>query len=288
LLYAQLLRVTGRELEAHKLLLHSYRVFVGTNNEVVAWRVPKELMQVFGSGKLSNPTVAIFYGKQAVNDLQKMRGNLVEFEQRNSGVLRERDGSELGVSNFGRFAGVAGPAVRSAGSTGHAQGAGAVRLHRAQIRTRRKDRKSREAGDGGDLEFFREATGRHHQQGSQPRAGIRGALGEVRQAAQLEFAADQARFDALTKQLDAAQKTFDTQAESIASASKDPEMQKRLLHEIDDNSRAFHGTLKSLGHNAVVLQYYIMDDNVKILLTTPDIAVARETTIKRADLNAQI
>jgi CHAT domain-containing protein len=101
-------------------------------------------------------------------------------------------------------------------------------------------------------------------------------------------AADQARFDVLTQQLDAAQKTFETQAEAIAGAANDPEMHKRLLHEIDDNSRAFQGTLKSLGHNAVVLQYYIMDDTVKILLTTPDIAVARESTIKRADLNAQI
>jgi CHAT domain-containing protein len=43
-----------------------------------------------------------------------------------------------------------------------------------------------------------------------------------------------------------------------------------------------------MGHDAVLAQYFILDDKVQILLTTPNAEVAREALIKRADLNEQI
>jgi CHAT domain-containing protein len=292
MLYAGLLRVTGREPEAHKLLLHSYRVFVGSNNAVVAWRVPNELMLLFASGKLANPTVAIYYGKQAVNDLQTMRGNL----SKSSSEAQSSFASATEVSSV----------YRTLADLLVSQG----RLTEAQeVLAMLKEQELYDFTDHESTTDKRPAAEKTEKIASAPtvatlnssekqlaaitskdvNAGQEYAALTAKYAAQHKLsAADQARFDALTKQMDAAQKSFDTQAETIASAAKDPEMHKRLLHEIDDNSRAFHATLKSLGHDAVVLQYYIMDDNVKILLTTPDIAVARESTIKRADLNAQI
>jgi CHAT domain-containing protein/Flp pilus assembly protein TadD len=286
-LYAQLLRVTGREFDAHKLLLHAYRVFAGTGNRMVAWRVPKELMLVFGSGKISNPTVAIFYGKEAVNDLQTMRGNLS-----NSG--NEAQASFVSATEVSSVYRTLADLLVSQGRLSEAQEV--LAMLKEQELYDFTDHKTNTAENATQAE--KPATVATLNSSEKQLAAITSkevntgqeyALLAAKYAKQHSLnAADQARFDTLTKQLDVAQKTFDTQAETIASAAKDPEMHKRLLHEIDDNSRAFHGTLKSLGHNAVVLQYYIMDDNVKILLTTPDIALAREATIKRADLNAQI
>jgi CHAT domain-containing protein len=287
MLYAQLLRVTGHELDAHKLLLHSYRVFVGTNNQVVAWRVPNQLMLVFGSGKLLNPTVAIFYGKQAVNDLQKMRGNL-------SNSSNETQASFVSATEVSSVYRTLADLLVSQGRLSEAQEVLAM-LKEQELYdfTEHQTAKSEKAEAAEKPATVATLNSSEKQLAAITSKDV--SLGQEFSALSAKFAkqhglnsADQARFDALTRQLDAAQKSFDTQAASIASAAKDPEMQKRLLHEIDDNSRAFHGTLKSLGHNAVVLQYYIMDDNVKILLTTPDIALARESTINRADLNAQI
>ena len=287
MLYAQLLRVTGRELDAHKLLLHAYRVFVGTNNQVVAWRVPKELMQVFGSGKLLNPTVAIYYGKEAVNDLQKMRSNLS-----NSGS--ETQSSFVSATEVSSVYRTLADLLVSQGRLSEAQEVLAM-LKEQELYdfTEHKTEKGEKTERAEKPATVATLNSSEKQLAAITSKDVN--LGQEYAALAAKYAkqhslsaADQARFDALTKQLDAAQRTFDTQAEVIASAAKDPEMHKRLLHEIDDNSRAFHGTLKSLGHNAVVLQYYIMDDNVKILMTTPDIALARESTIKRADLNAQI
>jgi CHAT domain-containing protein len=293
MLYAQLLRVTGRELDAHKLLLHSYRVFVGTNNAVAAWRVPRELMLVFASGKLANPTVAIFYGKQAVNDLQTMRSNL-------SNLSNEAQASFASASEISSVYRTLADLLVSQGRLSEAQEVlGMLKEQELYDFTDHQSEAAAKPETPGKPEAAEKpptvATLNSSEKQLAAITSKEVNVGQEYSALAAKYAkqhslsaSDQARFDALTKQLDAAQKTFDTQAEAIASAAKDPEMHKRLLHEIDDNSRAFHATLKSLGHDAVVLQYYIMDDNVKILLTTPDIAVARESAIKREDLNAQI
>jgi hypothetical protein len=64
--------------------------------------------------------------------------------------------------------------------------------------------------------------------------------------------------------------------------------QKRRGQEINDFSRPFQGTLKEMGHDAVLAQYFILDDHVEILLTTPNAVLARQAPIKREDLNEKI
>ena len=55
-----------------------------------------------------------------------------------------------------------------------------------------------------------------------------------------------------------------------------------------DFSRSFQGTLKEMGHDAVLAQCFILDDHVEILLTTPNAVLARQAPIKRQDLNEKI
>src|SRR4029077_14459882 len=43
-----------------------------------------------------------------------------------------------------------------------------------------------------------------------------------------------------------------------------------------------------MGHDAVLAQYFMLDDRLQILLTTPSVQVARESPIGRRDLSAQI
>jgi CHAT domain-containing protein len=280
-LYSRLLRATGREVEANKLLLHAHRVFEVTNNQVAAWRVPNELMLLHASGRLANPTVAIFYGKEAVNDLQTVRSSMSKF----TGETQASFVSATEISSV----------YRSLADLLVSQG----RLSEAQeVLAMLKEQELYDFTEHETDKAPPPATIATLNSTEKQLAAITSkdvSIGQEYAALSAKYAkqhslnaADQARFDALGKQLEAAQKAFDAQAEAIASAAKDPDLHKRLLHEIDDNSRAFLGTLKKMGHGAVVLQYYIMDDNVKILMTTPDIAIARESKIARADLNAQI
>ncbi len=48
------------------------------------------------------------------------------------------------------------------------------------------------------------------------------------------------------------------------------------------------GLLKGIGQDAVLLQYYVTDDKVGMLLTTPGVQVARSTNISAKELNRQI
>jgi len=88
--------------------------------------------------------------------------------------------------------------------------------------------------------------------------------------------------------MDSAQANFEASAAAIARNANDPEARKRRQTEINDYSRAFQGTLKDMGHDAVVAQYIILDDRIAILLATPNAVVARESRVKRGDLYAQI
>jgi CHAT domain-containing protein len=101
-------------------------------------------------------------------------------------------------------------------------------------------------------------------------------------------AADRARLQVLRKAMDSAQADFEARAAAIAKSASDPEAQKRRGTEINDYSRAFQGTLNDVGHDAVIAQYIVLDDQVAILLATPNVVVFRESKIPRADLYAHI
>jgi CHAT domain-containing protein len=47
-------------------------------------------------------------------------------------------------------------------------------------------------------------------------------------------------------------------------------------------------TIRNIGGNAALLQYYVTDEKIGILLTTPGIQIARESKIKRSQLNLKI
>jgi tetratricopeptide (TPR) repeat protein len=76
LLLAKLLRATARSGEALVLLKRAYRISHISENQIIAWRVPAEMMEAYAAGKAAQPAMAIFFGKEAVNTLQKLRGNL--------------------------------------------------------------------------------------------------------------------------------------------------------------------------------------------------------------------
>jgi len=73
---ARLLRTTGREQEASSLLQQAYGIAHMTDVQGIRWRVPAEYMQLYASGKMANPTLAVYYGKEAVNNLQGLRSNM--------------------------------------------------------------------------------------------------------------------------------------------------------------------------------------------------------------------
>ncbi len=103
-------------------------------------------------------------------------------------------------------------------------------------------------------------------------------------------AAQEVRKKVLTEDLLVAQKAFDAFLKEMQSnfARSGP---PRVADIADLNVSAvseLQNLIKGLGNDAVLLQYYVTDDKVGMLLTTPGVQLARSTIIKSSELNRQI
>jgi len=281
LLLAKLLHATGRDQEALGLLSHANEIAHLSGNQMIAWQVAGDLMQIHASGPLANRFKAIFYGKQAVNDLQKMRGNL----SRSSSETQQAFVGSAEVSSVYRT--LAGLLIADGRAPEAQQVLAMVKEQEFYEFTRHTavaDAPKTVATLNSTEKQLDDLDTKYVSLGKEY-----GALKEKFQKEGERFgAADRARLDVLRKAMDSAQANFEARATEVAKSANDPEAQKRRKTEINDYSRAFQGTLKDLGHDAVVAQYIVLDDRVAILLATPNAVVSRESKVKRQDLYAQI
>ena len=280
MLLAKLLRATGKDDEALTLLKRAYRISHVSDNQIIAWRVPAELMETFAAGKSAQPSVAIFFGKEAVNTLQKLRGNL------------------SGSSNEAQQAFVSAEEVKAVYRTLANLLISEQRLSEAQqILAMLKEQEFYDYTQrGAAVDSPKTVASLNTAEKELDDLSTQDvALGKEYGTLQEKFKKDKDlppkehdRLIVLRKEMDAAQAKFEARAAAVAKSSADPEAQKRRGQEINDFSRAFQGTLKDMGHDAVLAQYFIMDDHVEILLTTPNAVLARQAPIKRQDLNEKI
>ena len=101
---------------------------------------------------------------------------------------------------------------------------------------------------------------------------------------------DAARLMVIDEQLRIAKRTFDAVLGEIhqhfarASAERALEIGRMNLAEL----KAIQGTLEQLGDGTVTLHFVLLDDKVRILLTTAQLQLARESTINAQTLNRRI
>ena len=281
LLLAKLLHETGRDQEAVTLLSHANVVAHLTGSGIIAWQVAGELMEVYSAGSLANSFKAIFYGKEAVNDLQNLRGNLSS----SSSQTQQAFVSSAEVAAIYRKLA---ELLIGDGRASEAQQVLAMvkeqEFYEFTQRAAPADAPKTVATLNSSEKQLDDLNGKFVSLGKEY-----GALQDKFQKEGDHFsAADHARLEELRKDMDAAQANFETRASEAAKSANDPEAQKRRKSEINDYSRAFQGTLKDMGHDSVVAQYIVLPDKVAILLASPNVVVARESKIKRQDLYARI
>jgi CHAT domain-containing protein len=281
LLLAKLLHETGRDQEALTLLSHANVVAHMSGSQMIAWQVAGELMEVYSESKFADTFKAIFYGKEAVNDLQKLRGNM-------SGSSAETQQSFVSSAEVSAIYRKLAELLIGDGRPAEAQQVLAMVkeqefyefTQRAAVADAPKTVATLNASEKqlDDLNTKYVSLGQEY-----------GALQErYRKEGDRFSAADHARLEELRKAMDAAQANFETRANEVAKSANDPEAQKRRRTEINDYSRAFQGTLRDMGHDAVVVQYIVLNDKVAILLASPNVVVARESKIRRQELYARV
>jgi CHAT domain-containing protein len=337
--FATMMRDGGRYPEAQAALERAFRL-ARTLDIAIDWLTAGSLMKFYRDPHLAQPNIAVYYGKQAVNALQGLRGNLRDtgsdqsFVDKMAPIYREL--AELLIQQ-GRLSeaqqvlamlkeqeliqftqGGAGGDVRKttvefseAEKKLAAQDDALIGLEKQSLPLQARLRSDGELSAADqtaldELQSKRQLEQRIFQtevtvaanspdQELDSLAGQYVALGKEYGALQEKFkkageldAKDRSRLLELRAAMDSAQATFEARATEVAKSSTDPEAQRRRRQEINDFSRAFEGTLKALGHDAVLAQYFILDDKVAILLTTPNAVVAREAPIPRQRLNELI
>jgi len=323
---ARLLRSAGREQEALSLLQDAYRISHQTEIQGIRWRVPAEFMELYASGKMANTVLAVYYGKEAVNELQALRGNL---SRASSGTLESFSNAAevktiyktlahlllqggrvseaqqvlalLSVQEMDQFSGrsmLADLKESPAGPTSptQEQGSGATApapppkpSAKPSAGTRSNARAT--APEPTQLTFNKTEQDLHQVTGQEIEVGQRlHALKDLQQEQGDDFsAADRKELDSLQAKVESYNKTFLAGEQKIGKSSKDPTASAALQHEITNFSTAFQGTLKSMGHGAVVAQYFILDDSVDIVLATPNAPpIYRSSPVKAAKMNQMI
>jgi CHAT domain-containing protein/Flp pilus assembly protein TadD len=281
LLLAKLLHATARDPEALALLSHANVIAHISGSQMIAWQVAGELMEIYSSGPLANQFKAIFYGKMAVNDLQKLRGNL-------SGSSPEAQKAFVASADVSSIYRTLASLLIADGRPSEAPQVLAMvkeqEFYEFTQHTQAADAPNTVATLNSTEKQLDELNGKYVALGKEY-----GALKEkFQKEGDALSAADRARLDVLRKAMDSAQANFEARATDVAKSANDPEAQKRRKTEINDYSRAFQGTLKDMGHDAVVIQYIVLNDKVAILLASPNVVVARESKIKRQNLYALI
>jgi CHAT domain-containing protein len=336
---ASLSREGGRYAEAEASLERAFRL-ARTLDIAMDSLTAGSLMRLYGDPHVAQPAIAIYYGKQAVNAVQGLRGHVGNTESDQSLVDKMapvyRDLAELLIQQgrlseaqqvlamlkeqeFIQFTegGAAAQARRTTVELNDAekklaaQDDALIELERQSLPLQTKLRVDGQlsAVDQSALDaiqakrqfderiFETQVTVAENSSDQQLDALAShyvalgkeyGALQErLKKAGELS-SADRARLLELRPLMDAAQATFETRASEVAKSSNDPEAQRLRMQQINNFSRAFEGTLKTMGHDAVLAQYFILDNKVAILLTTPNAVVAREAIIPRHKLNELI
>jgi CHAT domain-containing protein len=322
---AKLLRTDGREQEALTLLQDAHRISHLTEIQGIRWRVPAEFMNLYASGKLANTVLAVYYGKEAVNELQRLRSDMshassgtvesfsnaaeVKTIYKTLAHLLLEDGriSEaqqvlalLSVQEMDQFSqrsvlADAAPSPGAAAPPAQAQGPSATAPASPDSSTKPGagvPRTSHAAApQATQLAFSKSEQDLIQVTGEEIEVGQKlDALRKMQHEQGDDFsAADQKELEALQAKYDGYTKKFLDAEAKIAKSSKDPKARADMTHEITSLSTAFQGTLQSMGHGAVVAQYFIQDNGVDIILATPTApAIHRSYAIKAAKLNKMI
>ena len=320
-------REAGRYAEAEASLQRAFRL-ARTLDMAMDSRTAGSLMRLYGDPHVSQPAIAIYYGKQAVNAVQGLRGQVGDTESDQSFVDKMapvyRDLAELLVQQ-GRLGeaqqvlamlkeqeliqftegGAAAEDRRTTIEFNDAENQLAAQddaligleMKSLPLQTKLRVDGQLSAADQTSLDeiqakrnldekiFQAQVTPDSHYVALGKEYG---ALQEKLKKLGVLGSADRARLLELRPLMDAAQVAFETRASEVANSSNDPEAQRLRMQQINNFSRAFEGTLKTMGHDAVLAQYFILDNKVAILLTTSNTVVAREAVIPRRKLNELI
>ena len=230
---------------------------------------------------LGRTSLAIFFGKQLINNLQQARANLLVAD------------SDLQLSFLqkqkNRYETLAGWLIAD-GRIAEAQQVLAMLKEEEFFdfvrRTAGEDaRKTRASYVGDEARFAQQFNTLRDRL-----ARISAELDNLQRQAKLGLSpTEQAQLNQLQAARDAELRVFDVFLKELLAVMSRPAQETRASTEgAAEHVAAIRSTLATLGHGAVTLHYLVLEDRVNIILTSLKNQVVRESRTSRADLNRKI
>lgn len=311
---AAVLRAGNRETVALPLIQDAYRISRMTPLQGLRWRAPAEFMQLYAGGKVANPALAIYYGKEAVNALQDLRG----------GVQGAAGAGGDGADGF-----IGSPEVKNVYDTladllltdkrlGEAQQVLALvsETEMAQFSERSVlvDAEPGPAAPATPAAVPAAAGGRTDD----TTRGLRRTSGkltlnaaektlddsrgdEIKVAEEYETlrqqkseqgdefsSADQARLEELRRKMDGISASSSAMRDRVLKSAKTAADKKLAGQEFDAYSTEMQSTLKDLGNGTVAATYFVTAHDIDIVFTTPSVSFPRKNPIESAKLDSLI
>ncbi|MCB4361422.1 CHAT domain-containing protein [Quatrionicoccus australiensis] len=267
---------------AEPLLLRAWRIATNAGNPSNTWIAQKLLLAFYTD---TQPDLAIWYGKQAVNTLQSVRAG-------NTGLDKETQKSFL-EKNETTYKSLADLLFAQGRLTEGQQVLAMLKEAEYFDFVQRSSASDPRKTQAGFTEQERPWSERYNQISNQLAALGKEREGLLKRVKNGEtLAADElARKEKIDADLAVARQAYDAFMVDLkkeftqnTGADRQQEFGEKNLASL----RALQGTLRDLGHGAVTLHYLMTDKRLWILLTTPTVQLKREAAINAADLNRQI
>jgi CHAT domain-containing protein len=272
------LRLSGRNADALPVLAEANRTAQMLGAQMLAWRAPSELMQTYARGKPPQTALAIFYGKQAVNTLQRLRGNLADNDP-------QSQQSFVSAGEINEVYRTLTDLLIGAGRIAEAQQVVAMLKEQEYFEFLQR------SGEINALATKATYAGRETewtQRYGEISANLV-SLGQDIAAMEQRGDTQSAAYAAKKADLKVAKQKFDAVVTEIAKTAGKPETAGDRRNTLTATGSTFQSAIKDLGHDVVLAQYIVLDDKIDILLTTADkVPVTREVAVTRADLNARV
>jgi len=248
------------------------------------WRVWSGLRQV--TEKLNNPNAAIFYGKQAVNTIQKLRAHVAQLDDK---ALNE----SFMVDKKDVYQGLADLLLRQ-GRLFEAQKVLELLKQEEYFDFIRRTRADEVPDDGLRYTPPEQPWAERYNEISAQLVTLgeaysllraRKARGETL-SAQEERRLEELREDMATA--DNALKAWFKDTDTALANLKQEDLQKVLDEFFASDQNQLRGVLQRLGQGTVLLHFVPMPDRLHILITTPELTVRREVAVKRADIGKAV
>ena len=224
-------------------------------------------------------SVAVFYGKQSINLLQAIRGDIVKFDKDiQTNFVKDNEQTYRRLADILVSQGRLPEAQQVLAMLKEEELSGFVRRDAKEIEVLSKRAELR-ANERSALERYNLIAGKVSSLGAEL-----SSLQEKKRHTPADAAfAEQARLDELTTEVKDANTAFRLFLEKELASELGSEKKKEI-----DADRALQGKLREWGTGTVALSTIVGEDRYRVILTTPTVQVDGKTEIKVADLNRKI